>query len=161
MRRSGAKQIAFFYSDSSKEYLTMEDLVKLVTEKVEPLMGKHKEIEQMQDEVLRTCADMVKLVTQKEVLLKRKHKDIEKKQDKVLRTCADMVNVAEEARDDAEVALIQFPIMLLSWISSRVPRIVLAQCRNSFEISSRHRPLPVPSNQFHSLGESRHKVLRH
>ncbi|XP_058210341.1 uncharacterized protein LOC131322841 [Rhododendron vialii] len=51
-------------------------------------------------------------------------------------------------------------MMSLSRISSRSPRIVLAQCRNSFVIStSRHRPLPVPSNQFHSLAESRYKVV--
>ncbi|XP_058210232.1 small ribosomal subunit protein uS12m [Rhododendron vialii] len=47
--------------------------------------------------------------------------------------------------------------MSLSRILSRFPRIVSAQCRNSFVISSRHHPLPVPSNQFHSLGESHYK----
>ncbi|KAE9456464.1 hypothetical protein C3L33_11559, partial [Rhododendron williamsianum] len=48
--------------------------------------------------------------------------------------------------------------MSLSRISSRFPRIVSAQCRNSIVTSSRHHPLPVPSNQFHSLGESHYKV---
>ncbi|KAE9456495.1 hypothetical protein C3L33_11560, partial [Rhododendron williamsianum] len=68
-------------ANSSKE-LTMENLVKLVTEKIELLNGKHEEIEKM-----------VKLVTEKEELLKVKHEEIEKMQDEVLRTCADTVNV--------------------------------------------------------------------
>ncbi|KAJ0986991.1 hypothetical protein J5N97_005347 [Dioscorea zingiberensis] len=38
--------------------LTMEDLVKLVTEKEELLKLKHKEIEQMKDKVLRSYAEM-------------------------------------------------------------------------------------------------------
>ncbi|KAL6975251.1 GrpE protein 2, mitochondrial [Sarracenia purpurea var. burkii] len=38
--------------------LTMEDLVKLVAEKEELLTAKHKEIEKMQDKVLRTYAEM-------------------------------------------------------------------------------------------------------
>ncbi|XP_058209962.1 uncharacterized protein LOC131322605 [Rhododendron vialii] len=114
-RREHRESLESEVPDSSKE-LTMEDLVKLVTEKVEPLRGKHKEIEQMQDKVLRTCADMVKFVTQKEVLLKVKHKDIEKMQGKVLRTCADMVNVAEKARDDAELAVIMSSLATLGFI---------------------------------------------
>ncbi|XP_052179088.1 grpE protein homolog 2, mitochondrial-like isoform X2 [Diospyros lotus] len=44
-------------SDSEDE-LSMEDLVKLVAEKEELLKAKHKEIEKMQDKVLRTYADM-------------------------------------------------------------------------------------------------------
>ncbi|KAF7145341.1 hypothetical protein RHSIM_Rhsim04G0016700 [Rhododendron simsii] len=67
------KREALVSKDSLKK-LTMEVLVKLVTEKVELLKGKHEEIEKMQ----HTCADMVKPVTQKEVLLKGKHKEIEK-----------------------------------------------------------------------------------
>ncbi|KAM7504226.1 hypothetical protein LguiB_003130 [Lonicera macranthoides] len=46
-------------SDSdSGEDLSMDDLVKLVAEKEELLKTKHKEIEQMQDKVLRTYAEM-------------------------------------------------------------------------------------------------------
>ncbi|KAF7146777.1 hypothetical protein RHSIM_Rhsim04G0016800 [Rhododendron simsii] len=169
--------------DSLKK-LTMEVLVKLVIEKVELLKGKHEEIEKMQ----HTCADMVKLVTQKEVLLKGKHKEIEKMQDKVLRTCANMVNVANKARlgsqyarQEAEYAkkeahrarvksmarihhvyACMFACYLVEYkkmIPSRFPRIVSAQCRNSIVTSSRHHPLPVPYNQFHSLGESHYKVV--
>ncbi|XP_057460802.1 grpE protein homolog 2, mitochondrial-like isoform X2 [Actinidia eriantha] len=44
-------------SDSEDE-LSMEDLVKLVAEKEELLKVKHKEIETMQDKVLRTYAEM-------------------------------------------------------------------------------------------------------
>ncbi|KAL6999209.1 hypothetical protein U1Q18_000369 [Sarracenia purpurea var. burkii] len=44
-------------SDSEDE-LSMEDLVKLVAEKEELLKVKHKEIEKMQDKVLRTYAEM-------------------------------------------------------------------------------------------------------
>lgn len=36
----------------------MEDLIKLVTEKEELLKVKHKEIENMQEKVLRTYAEM-------------------------------------------------------------------------------------------------------
>ncbi|KAF7145355.1 hypothetical protein RHSIM_Rhsim04G0017000 [Rhododendron simsii] len=64
--------------------------------------------------------------------------------------CMELVNVPEESS--------KFPIMSLSRISSRFPRIVSAQRRNSIVSSSRHHPLPVPSNQFHSLGESHYKV---
>ncbi|KAF7144602.1 hypothetical protein RHSIM_Rhsim04G0016600 [Rhododendron simsii] len=46
--------------------------------------------------------------------------------------------------------------MSLSRISSRFPRTVLAQLRNSFVISSRHSH---PSNQFHSIGEPRSMVV--
>ncbi|XP_022151304.1 uncharacterized protein LOC111019268 [Momordica charantia] len=46
-------------SDSeSDDNLSMDDLVKLVTEKEELLKLKHKEIEQMQDKVVRTYAEM-------------------------------------------------------------------------------------------------------
>ncbi|KAL0000727.1 hypothetical protein SO802_014508 [Lithocarpus litseifolius] len=46
-------------SDSESEAeLSMDDLVKLVTEKEELLKLKHKEIEKMQDKVLRTYAEM-------------------------------------------------------------------------------------------------------
>lgn len=38
--------------------MTMEDLVKLVTEKEELLKTKQEEIEKMKDKVLRTYADM-------------------------------------------------------------------------------------------------------
>ncbi|KAF7112219.1 hypothetical protein RHSIM_RhsimUnG0247900 [Rhododendron simsii] len=116
-----------------------------------------------------TIEDQVKQVTEKIELLKGKLEEIEKMQDKVQRTCEGMIKVAEKDRQDTNYAAIMsscaiglFPIMSLSKISTRFPRIVLAQCRNSFVISTgRHRPLPVPSNQFHSLVESRYKVLRH
>lgn len=42
----------------SDEDLSMEDLVKLVSEKEEILKGKNKEIENMKDKVLRTYAEM-------------------------------------------------------------------------------------------------------
>ncbi|KAG2678145.1 hypothetical protein I3760_12G130300 [Carya illinoinensis] len=46
-------------SDSeSGEELSMDDLVKLVAEKEELLKSKHKEIEKMQDKVLRSYAEM-------------------------------------------------------------------------------------------------------
>lgn len=60
-RRRGAKQMSFSDSDSdsdSEEELTMDDLVKLVTEKEELLKVKDKEFEKMQDKVLRAYADM-------------------------------------------------------------------------------------------------------
>ncbi|KAJ8754994.1 hypothetical protein K2173_015506 [Erythroxylum novogranatense] len=58
-RRRGAKRTAFSDSDSDAEGdLSMDDLVKLVTEKEELLKVKHKEMEKMQDKVLRTYADM-------------------------------------------------------------------------------------------------------
>lgn len=49
--------IAFRGSDSDEE-LSIDDLVKLVTEKEELLKQKHKEIEVMQDKVLRSYAEM-------------------------------------------------------------------------------------------------------
>ncbi|XP_023901107.1 grpE protein homolog 2, mitochondrial isoform X2 [Quercus suber] len=53
-KAAGAKE-----SDSESEgELSMDDLVKLVTEKEELLKLKHKEIEKMQDKVLRTYAEM-------------------------------------------------------------------------------------------------------
>lgn len=45
-------------SDSEEGDLSMDDLVKLVAEKEELLKTKHKEIEKMQDKVLRTYAEM-------------------------------------------------------------------------------------------------------
>ncbi|XP_042952712.1 grpE protein homolog 2, mitochondrial isoform X1 [Carya illinoinensis] len=58
-RRKGTKRIAFSDSDSeSGEELSMDDLVKLVAEKEELLKSKHKEIEKMQDKVLRSYAEM-------------------------------------------------------------------------------------------------------
>ncbi|KDP39194.1 hypothetical protein JCGZ_00951 [Jatropha curcas] len=56
-RRSGTKRTAFSDSDSEDD-LSMDDLVKLVAEKEELLKLKHKEIEKMQDKVLRTYAEM-------------------------------------------------------------------------------------------------------
>lgn len=56
-RRRGNKRTAFSDSDSEGD-LSMDDLVKIVTEKEELLMMKQKEIEQMQDKVLRTYAEM-------------------------------------------------------------------------------------------------------
>lgn len=45
-------------SEEEEEDLTMDDLVKLVAEKEELLKLKHKEIEKMQDKVLRSYAEM-------------------------------------------------------------------------------------------------------
>ncbi|XP_024021201.1 grpE protein homolog 2, mitochondrial isoform X3 [Morus notabilis] len=45
-------------NDSDEDNLTMDDLVKLVAEKEELLKLKHKEIEKMQDKVLRSYAEM-------------------------------------------------------------------------------------------------------
>ncbi|PON39383.1 GrpE nucleotide exchange factor [Parasponia andersonii] len=56
-RRRGTKRTAFSDSDSEED-LTMDDLVKLVAEKEELLKSKHKEIEKMQDKVLRSYAEM-------------------------------------------------------------------------------------------------------
>ena len=56
-RRRGTKRTAFSDSDSEGD-LSMDDLVKLLTEKEELLKIKHKEIEQMKDKVLRSYADM-------------------------------------------------------------------------------------------------------
>lgn len=58
-RRRGTKRTKFSDSDSEAEGdLSMDDLVKLVAEKEELLKLKHKEIEKMQDKVLRTYAEM-------------------------------------------------------------------------------------------------------
>ncbi|KAJ1392497.1 GrpE nucleotide exchange factor [Sesbania bispinosa] len=60
-RRRGIKRTAFSDSDSDSESecdLSRDDLIKLVAEKEELLMLKHKEIEQMKDKVLRTYAEM-------------------------------------------------------------------------------------------------------
>ena len=58
-QRKVTKRTAFSDSDSESEgELSMDDLVKLVTEKEELLKLKHKEIEKMQDKVLRTYAEM-------------------------------------------------------------------------------------------------------
>ncbi|XP_059662440.1 grpE protein homolog 2, mitochondrial-like isoform X1 [Cornus florida] len=58
-RRRVTKRTAFSDSDSSDsdEDLSIEDLVKLVAEKEELLKLKHKEIENMQDKVLRSYAE--------------------------------------------------------------------------------------------------------
>ncbi|KAK7320353.1 hypothetical protein VNO77_29758 [Canavalia gladiata] len=58
-RRRGTKRTAFSDSDSESECdLSREDLIKLVAEKEELMKLKHKEIEKMQDKVLRTYAEM-------------------------------------------------------------------------------------------------------
>lgn len=58
-RRKGTKRTAFSDSDTEKfDELTMEDLIKLVSEKEELLKVKHIEIEKMQDKVLRSYAEM-------------------------------------------------------------------------------------------------------
>ncbi|KAL2665972.1 hypothetical protein AAZX31_02G277000 [Glycine max] len=58
-RRRGFKRTAFSDSDSESECdLSRDDLIKLVAEKEELVMLKHKEIEKMQDKVLRTYAEM-------------------------------------------------------------------------------------------------------
>lgn len=57
--RRGTKRTAFSDSDSDTDGdLSMEDLVKLVSEKEDLLTQKHKEIEKMQDKVLRSYAEM-------------------------------------------------------------------------------------------------------
>ncbi|KAK1316083.1 hypothetical protein QJS10_CPA05g00972 [Acorus calamus] len=60
-RSSGTKRTAFSDSDEEAE-LSMDDLVKLVAEKEELLKMKHKEIEKMQDKVLRSYADMENVI---------------------------------------------------------------------------------------------------
>ncbi|KAK1292217.1 hypothetical protein QJS10_CPB17g02008 [Acorus calamus] len=60
-RSSGTKRTAFSDSDEEAE-LSMDDLVKLVSEKEELLKMKHKEIEKMQDKVLRSYADMENVI---------------------------------------------------------------------------------------------------
>ncbi|XP_056173145.1 grpE protein homolog 2, mitochondrial-like isoform X2 [Syzygium oleosum] len=58
-RRKAAKRTAFSDSESEGEKeLSMDDLAKLVAEKEELLKLKHKEIEGMQDKVLRSYAEM-------------------------------------------------------------------------------------------------------
>ncbi|XP_021288227.1 uncharacterized protein LOC110419481 isoform X1 [Herrania umbratica] len=58
-RRRAAKRTAFSDSDSESDGdLSMADMVKLVEEKEELLKAKQKEIEQMQDKVVRTLAEM-------------------------------------------------------------------------------------------------------
>ncbi|KAL9316685.1 hypothetical protein ACSQ67_017686 [Phaseolus vulgaris] len=64
-RRRGFKRKAFSDSDSDSDSdsesecdLSKDDLIKLVAEKEALLKLKHKEIEQMQDKVLRTYAEM-------------------------------------------------------------------------------------------------------
>ncbi|CAL5392719.1 unnamed protein product [Camellia sinensis] len=50
--------------------------------------------------------------------------------------------------------------MSLYKISSRFPRTIVAQCRNSLLICTRHHhPLPITSNQFQSLHDSQNKVI--
>lgn len=56
-RRRVAKRTAFSDSDSERD-LSFDDLVKLVAEKEEMLKLKHKEIESMQEKVLRSYAEM-------------------------------------------------------------------------------------------------------
>ncbi|XP_043721527.1 grpE protein homolog 2, mitochondrial-like isoform X1 [Telopea speciosissima] len=56
-RSRGTKRTAFSDSENEDE-LSFDDLVKLVAEKEELLKTKHKEIEKMQDKVLRTYAEM-------------------------------------------------------------------------------------------------------
>lgn len=58
-RRKAPKRTAFSDSESEGEKeLSMDDLAKLVAEKEELLKSKHKEIEKMQDKVLRSYAEM-------------------------------------------------------------------------------------------------------
>lgn len=60
-RRRGTKRTAFSDSDSESESesdLSRDDLIKLVVEKEELLKLKQKEMEKMQDKVLRTYAEM-------------------------------------------------------------------------------------------------------
>lgn len=56
-RRRGTKRTAFSDSDSEGD-LSMDDMMKLVVEKEELLKMKNKEIEKMQDKVLRSYAEM-------------------------------------------------------------------------------------------------------
>ncbi|RXI03429.1 hypothetical protein DVH24_004081 [Malus domestica] len=58
-RRGGTKRTAFSDSDSESEGdLTMDDLVKLVTEKEDLLKEKHEEFKKMQDKFLRSYAEI-------------------------------------------------------------------------------------------------------
>lgn len=56
-RRISSERTAFSDSDEKSE-LSFDELVKLVAEKEELLKLKHKEIEKMQDKVLRSYAEM-------------------------------------------------------------------------------------------------------
>ncbi|XP_042481314.1 grpE protein homolog 2, mitochondrial-like isoform X1 [Macadamia integrifolia] len=56
-RKKGTKRTAFSDSETEDE-LSVDDLVKLVAEKEELMQIKTKEIEKMQDKVLRTYAEM-------------------------------------------------------------------------------------------------------
>ncbi|XP_072995620.1 grpE protein homolog 2, mitochondrial-like isoform X1 [Typha latifolia] len=58
---TGAEQAPDADSDTEDE-LSMDDLVKLVSEKEELLKVKHKEIEKMQDKVLRSYAEMENVI---------------------------------------------------------------------------------------------------
>lgn len=60
-RKSSTKRTAFSDSDAEGE-LSMDELVKLVAEKEELLKLKHKEIEKMQDKVLRSYAEMENVI---------------------------------------------------------------------------------------------------
>ncbi|CAL5405478.1 unnamed protein product [Camellia sinensis] len=57
-KRRGTRRTAFSDSDSEEDELSMKDLMKLVAEKEELLKEKHKEIEKMQEKVLRTYSEM-------------------------------------------------------------------------------------------------------
>ncbi|XP_020222404.1 grpE protein homolog 2, mitochondrial [Cajanus cajan] len=62
-RKRGFKRTAFSDSDSDSDSesecdLSRDDLIKLLAEKEELVKSKHKEIEKMQDKVLRTYAEM-------------------------------------------------------------------------------------------------------
>ncbi|RWR85604.1 protein GrpE-like protein [Cinnamomum micranthum f. kanehirae] len=59
--RSGTKQTSFSDSDAESD-LSFDDLVKLVAEKEELLKAKHKEVEKMQDKVLRSYAEMENVI---------------------------------------------------------------------------------------------------
>ncbi|XP_077221201.1 grpE protein homolog 2, mitochondrial-like isoform X1 [Tasmannia lanceolata] len=56
-KRRSTKRTAFSDSDTESD-LSFDDLVKLVAEKEELLKAKHKEVEKMQDKVLRSYAEM-------------------------------------------------------------------------------------------------------
>ncbi|XP_008799025.2 grpE protein homolog 2, mitochondrial-like [Phoenix dactylifera] len=60
-RRKSVKRTAFSDSDAELE-LSYDDLVKLVAEKEGSLKLKHKEVEKMQDKVLRSYAEMENVI---------------------------------------------------------------------------------------------------
>lgn len=60
-KRKSTKRTEFSDSEDEKD-LTFDDLVKLVAEKEELLKLKHKEIEKMQDKVLRSYAEMENVI---------------------------------------------------------------------------------------------------